>query len=230
MNWWIAIKNFFSALPYDNLGDIGTFILSLMSVFTAIVTVKALRKQNNVQKESLLVQQSAQQPIFNIFYELVDADNDSKYENEILSISNEGQLFKQIKNISITTIFDASTNHQHSLLKINGYFYATTLYQNLQGTIYKSRGNNNKERYCNIYNEMMQQSKVGERYYELYQYNLIKIEYVDVHSKDKIVYFKDRICIDESTYSNIITNIANKQDILDIDKITFEDIFIKEIK
>lgn len=211
-------------------GDIANIVLATMSVFTAIATVIALRKQNNVQKESLLVQQSAQQPLFNIYYELIDSDNDGKYENEILNISNEGQLFKQIKSISITTIFDAATNHQHSLLKINGYFYATTLYQNLQGTIYKSRGNNNKERYCNIYDEMMQRSKVGERYYELCQYNLIKIEYIDIHNKNRIVYFKDRICIDESTYSNVIADIINKQDILDIDKITFEDIFINEIK
>ena len=230
MNWWIAIKKFFSELPYDNLGDIGTFILSLMSVFTAFVTVVMLSKQNKLQQESLSQQQLVQQPLFNVYYELIDSDNDGKYEDEILNISNDGQLFKQIKNISVTTIFDVATNSQHSLLKINGYFYANTLYQNLQGTIYKSRGNNNKERYCNIYDEMMQRSKVGERYYELCQYNLIKIEYIDIHNENRIVYFKDRICIDESTYSNVIADIINKQDILDIDKITFEDIFINEIK
>jgi hypothetical protein len=211
-------------------GDIANIVIAVASVATAIATKKALHRQNNLQEESLLVQQSAQQPIFNVFYELVDSDNDGKYENEVLNISNDGGLLIQIKKISVTTIFDVVTNHQHSLLKINGYFYATTLYQNLQGTIYKSRGNNNKERYCNIYDEMMQRSKVGERYYELCQYNLIKIEYIDIHNKNRIVYFKDRICIDESTYSNVIADIINKQDILDINNITFEDIFINEIR
>ena len=217
-------------MTLNDWGNIGNIVLGTASVFTAIITAIVLCKQYRIQKETLLQQQLSQQPTFNIFYELIDSDNDGKYENEILNISNEGQLFKQIKSISITTIFDAATNHQHSLLKINGYFYATTLYQNLQGTIYKSRGNNNKERYCNIYDEMMQRSKVGERYYELCQYNLIKIEYIDIHNKNRIVYFKDRICIDESTYSNVIADIINKQDILDINNITFEDIFINEIR
>lgn len=66
MNWWIAIKKFFCELPYDNLGDIGTFILSLMSVFTAFVTVVMLSKQNKLQQESLSQQQLVQQPLFNI--------------------------------------------------------------------------------------------------------------------------------------------------------------------
>ncbi len=224
------MKDILCKMTLNDWGNIGNIVLGIASVFTAIITAIVLRKQYSIQKETLLQQQLSQQPTFNVFYELIDSDNDGKYENEILNISNEGQLFKQIKSISITTIFDAATNHQHSLLKINGYFYATTLYQNLQGTIYKSRGNNNKERYCNIYDEMMQRSKVGERYYELCQYNLIKIEYIDIHNKNRIVYFKDRICIDESTYSNVIADIINKQDILDIDNITFEDIFINEIR
>lgn len=224
------MKDILCKMTLNDWGNIGNIVLGTASVFTAIITAIVLCKQYRIQKETLLQQQLSQQPTFNIFYELIDSDNDGKYENEILNISNEGQLFKQIKSISITTIFDAATNHQHSLLKINGYFYATTLYQNLQGTIYKSRGNNNKERYCNIYDEMMQRSKVGERYYELCQYNLIKIEYIDIHNKNRIVYFKDRICIDESTYSNVIADIINKQDILDINNITFEDIFINEIR
>uniref|UniRef100_UPI0040564557 hypothetical protein n=1 Tax=Alistipes sp. TaxID=1872444 RepID=UPI0040564557 len=224
------MKDILCKMTLNDWGNIGNIVLGIASVFTAIITAIVLCKQYSIQKETLLQQQLSQQPTFNVFYELIDSDNDGKYENEILNISNEGQLFKQIKSIFITTIFDAATNHQHSLLKINGYFYATTLYQNLQGTIYKSRGNNNKERYRNIYDEMMQRSKVGERYYELCQYNLIKIEYIDIHNKNRIVYFKDRICIDESTYSNVIADIINKQDILDIDNITFEDIFINEIR
>lgn len=230
MNWWIAIKKIFSELPYDNLGDIGTFILSLVSVFTAFVTVVMLSKQNKLQQESLSQQQLVQQPLFNIYYELIDSDNDGKYEDEILNISNDGQLFKQIKNISVTTIFDVATNSQHSLLKIVGYFYYSTSYQNLKGIIYKSRGKSNNKSFYDIYIDVIEKSKIGERFYEIYKYNLIKIEYIDIHNIVKVCYYKDRINIDECTYNEIITQITNKQDILDIDKITFEDIFINEIK
>ena len=52
MEWWITIKKFFSDLPYDDLGDIGTFILSVVSVFTAIVTLYMLVKQHRLQKDS----------------------------------------------------------------------------------------------------------------------------------------------------------------------------------
>ena len=112
----------------DDWGNIGNIILGIASVFTAIVTAIVLCKQYNIQKGSLLVQQSAQQPTFNVFYELVDSDNDGKYEDEILNISNEGELFKQISNISVTTIFDVSTNQIHRLLEINGYFYGSRGY------------------------------------------------------------------------------------------------------
>lgn len=224
------MKEILSNLTLDDWGNIGNIILGIASVFTAIVTAIVLCKQYNIQKESLLVQQSAQQPTFNVFYELVDSDNDGKYEDEILNISNEGELFKQISNISVTTIFDVSTNQIHRLLEINGYFYGTTLYQNLQGVIYKSRGHCNNLRYVNIYNRMMQNCKVGDRFYEMSKYTLIKIEYLDIHNAVKVCYFKDRINIDECTYNDIITQIENQQDILDIDKITFDDIFINDIK
>ena len=77
---------------------------------------------------------------------------------------------------------------------------------------------------------MMQNCKVGDRFYEMSKYTLIKIEYLDIHNAVKVCYFKDRINIDECTYNDIITQIVNQQDILDIDKITFDDIFINDIK
>lgn len=230
MEWWITIKKFFSELPYSNLGDIGTFILSLVSVFTAFVTVVMLSKQNKIQQESLAQQQLVQQPLFNVYYELIDSDNDGKYEDEILNISNEGQLYKQIKNISVTTIFDVATNSQHSLLKVFGYFYHSTSYQNLKGLIYKSRGKGNNKCFYDIYMDVIENSKIGEQFYEIHKYHLIKIEYIDIHNIVKVCYFKDRINIEESTYNEVLTQIKNKHDILDLDNMTFEDIFINEIK
>lgn len=224
MNWWIAIKAFFNELPYDKLGDIGTFILSVASVFTAIVTAIILCKQYNIQKETLVYQKLSEQPIFNIYYELIDADNDSKYETEILNISNEGHLFKQINSISVSTIFDFAINNKHYLLKTNGYFFGTTKYQNLKGLIYKSRGNNNNEKFHNLYIEVLKNSKVSERFYEVVKFNLIKISYIDIHNNHCAYYLKDRIYIDETTYNSILDQIVNKQDIIDIDKITFDGI------
>lgn len=223
------MEEIFSKLTLSDWGSIGNIILGIASVFTAIVTAIVLCKQYNIQKETLLYQQLVQQPIFNIYYELIDSDNDGKYENEILNISNEGYLLKQIKTISITTIFDVATNDKHSLVKINGYFSLNTRYQNLKGLLCKSRGNNNKEKYCNIYNQVVRRSH-GKLFHDMYKYDLIKIEYIDIHNNNKVCCFKDRTIIEENTFNEIYDQIINKQSFFDIDKITFEDLFINEIK
>lgn len=224
------MEEIFSKLTLSDWGSIGNIILGIASVFTAIVTAIVLCKQYNIQKETLLYQQLVQQPIFNIYYELIDSDNDGKYENEILNISNEGYLLKQIKTISITTIFDVATNDKHSLVKINGYFSLSTRYQNLKGLLCKSRGNNNKEKYCNIYNQVVRRSQAGKLFHDMYKYDLIKIEYIDIHNNNKVCCFKDRTIIEENTFNEIYDQIINKQSFFDIDKITFEDLFINEIK
>ena len=220
------MNDFFNKFTLGEWGAIGNIVLGISSVVTAIFTAYALIRQCNLQKESLLVQQSTQQPVFNIYYELIDFDNDGKYENEILNISNEGLLYKSITNISVTTIFDVGINHTHSLLKIDGYFCATTIYQNMQGLIYKSRGNNNRLKYMSIYQDMLQQSNVIERFYEMHRYDLVKIEYIDIYNKHKTCYFKDRINVSEHTYNNDLENIVNKQDVCDINNISFEDLFV----
>ena len=224
------MKDILCKMTLNDWGNIGNIVLGIASVFTAIITAIVLCKQYSIQKETLLQQQLSQQPTFNVFYELIDSDNDGKYENEILNISNEGQLFKQVKNISVTTIFDVVTNHKHSLLKIIGFFGINTTYQDLKGLIYKSRGNCNNEKFYNIYNEVIQKSEVGKFFYEIYKYDLIKIEYVDIHNINNVCYFKNRLIIDEQQYESILSQIVNKQVFLDIDKISFDDIFNKEIK
>ena len=205
-------------------------IIELATVCTTIFTAFLLKKQLEINKDALMYQKAVSQPLFNISYDREDSDGDGKYENEILLISNEGEKFRDIKNVSITTIFEIVHNKNHSLYKINGYFYYYTTYHNVKGLIYRCLGYNNKLKFIGLYNETINKTRSNGINYCIYKFDLIKINYVDINNVDRVDYFRNNHKIDESEYNNFLSQIVNKNDILDIDKITLNDLLCNDAK
>lgn len=211
-------------ISLSTLGAISNVVLGVSSFVTAIFTAVVLLQQYRLQKDTFLKEKRDKQPVFNITFCYVDADKDNKYEDVILQIQNDGHIVKQINDIKITTIFDVSERSNHKLFMITGYFFHNTHYQNLNGLIYKSRGNNNNARFMNIYSDVLSLYRNHRRYVEISIYHLIKIEYTDIYGEKNICYFKDRSIIEEDAYNNIFKQIYNQQNPLDIDKVTYSDL------
>lgn len=176
---------------------------------------------NRLQKDTFLIEKGAKQPVFNITFDYIDADNDNKYEDVILQIQNEGNVVKQINNITVTTIFDVSERSIHKLFMVMGYFCRSTRYQNLNGLIYKSRGNSNNAKFMNIYYDVLALYKYHHRYVEISVGHMVRIEYTDIYNENNICYFKGRSIIDEREYNTIFKQICNQQNPIDIDNVTF---------
>lgn len=209
-----------SEIRLSTIGDISNILLGISSVITAIFTAVVLRKQYRLQKEAFLKEKRAKQPVFNITSCYIDADDDNKYEDEILQVQNEGYIVKQINDINVTTVLDVSEHANHKLFVITDYFCRSTLYQNLNGLIYKSRGDNNNAKFMSIYSDVLSLYKNHRRYIEISKHHMIKIKYTDIYGENNICYFKDRSIIDEDVYNKIFKRICNQQNPLDLDKTT----------
>ena len=192
-------------LSLDEWGNIFTIILGLASLITAYATIKALNTQNRIQKETLSLQQKAEQPIFNVSKDLLDYDKDGIYDTYVLNIYNEGKTSHNV-NVSITTLFECKISKQDlqktMLFKINGYYWAQQSHQNLTGLLFRAFLVNNHS-----------------------HFDLIHITYVDITGVNQNIDYKDRALIDKNLYENTISSITNKNNPIDIEKVTFEDLF-----
>lgn len=209
-------------------GEISNFILGISSFITAFVTAFVLIKQYKLQQKSFQIERKSKQPVFNISLFTVDEDDDDKHDNEIMTIHNDGYIVKEISNITVTTIFDISEQSKHNLFWIIGYFSRSTMYQSLNGLIYTSRGLNNHAKFTNVYLDIIDLYKVHRRYVGIAVYHMIKIEYTDISGEKNICYFKNRSSIEENAYNTIIEQISNRQNPIDIDNVSFNEL-IKEI-
>ena len=208
--------------------EISNFVLGISSFITAIVTAIVLIKQYRLQRKSFKIERKLRQPVFNITLVTVDEDDDNKHDNEIMTIHNDGYIVKEISDITVTTIFDISEQSKHKLFRIIGYFSRSTMYQSLNGLIYKSRGLNNHAKFMNVYLGALDLYKKDRRYVEISVYNMIKIEYTDIYGEKNICYFKDRSNIEEDAYNTIFEQICNQQNPIDIDNVSFSEL-LKEI-
>ena len=214
-------------LSLDEWGNIFTIILGLASLINAYATIKALNTQNRIQKETLSLQQKAEQPIFNVSKDLLDYDKDGIYDTYVLNIYNEGKTSHNV-NVSITTLFECKISKQDlqktMLFKINGYYWAQQSHQNLTGLLFRAFLVNNHSYFCNLYNSTIEKSIFPE-YYFISHFDLIHITYVDINGVNQNIYYKDRALIDKNLYENTISSITNKNNPIDIEKVTFEDLF-----
>lgn len=162
-------------LSLDEWGNIFTIILGLASLITAYATIKALNTQNRIQKETLSLQQKAEQPIFNVSKDLLDYDKDGIYDTYVLNIYNEGKTSHNV-NVSITTLFECKISKQDlqktMLFKINGYYWAQQSHQNLTGLLFRAFLVNNHSYFCNLYNSTIEKSIFPE-YYFISHFDLI---------------------------------------------------------
>lgn len=211
-----------------NLSNLGDILLGISSVFTAAFTAYFLYQQYRLQKNTFLIEKRAKQPVFNISLITVDEDDDNKPDNEIMTIHNDGYIVKGISNITVTTIFDISEQAKHKIFLITGYFSRSTMYQSLNGLIYKSRGLNNYAKFTNVYLDINNLYKEHRRYVGIAVYHMIKIEYTDIYGEKNICYFKNRSSIEDDAYNTLIEQICNQQNPIDIDNVSFNDL-IKDV-
>lgn len=213
-------------LSLNDWGNIFTIILGLASLITASATIKALNIQNHIQKETLKLQQKAEQPIFNISKDLLDYDENGVYDTYVLNIYNEGATSQNV-NVSITTLFECKICKQDSqktfLFNISGYYWAQQTHQNLTGLLFRAFLVNNHSYFCDLYNSTIEKS-ISPEYYFISHFDLIHITYVDINGDNQSIYYKDRTLIDKNLYENIISSITNKNNPIDIEKVTFDDL------
>lgn len=211
----------------DHWSKICNIILDASSLVTTYATIRALNIQNHVQKETLNLQQKAIQPIFNINKDLLDYDKNGVYDTYILNIYNEGKSCR-IVDVSITTLFECKIYKQNYretfLFNISGYYWAQQTHQNLTGLLFQAFLVNNHSYFCNLYNSTIEKSIFPE-YYFISHFDLIHITYVDMNGVNQNIYYKDRALIDKNLYENTISSITNKNNPIDIEKVTFEDLF-----
>lgn len=208
--------------------EISNFALGVSSFITAIVTAIVLIMQYRLQRKSFQIERKSKQPVFNISLVTVDEDDDNKHDNEIMTIHNDGYIVKGISNITVTTILDISEQSKHKIFWIIGYFSRSTMYQSLNGLMYKSRGLNNHAKITNVYLDVNNLYKEHHRYVGIAVYHMIKIEYTDIYGEKNICYFKNRSSIEEDAYNTLIEQICNRQNPIDIDYVSFNEL-IKEI-
>lgn len=168
-------------------GEISNFVLGISSFITAIVTAIVLIKQYMLQRKSYQIERKLKQPVFNIKLVTIDEDNDNKHDNEIMTIQNDGYIVKEISKITVNTIFDVSERSKHNAFRIIGYFSLITMYQSLNGLIYKSRGLNNHAKFINVYLDALALYKEHRRYVELSVHHITKIEYTDIYGEKMFV-------------------------------------------
>lgn len=217
----------FHCLSLNDWGNIFTIILGLASLITAYATIKALNTQNLIQKETLRLQQKAEQPIFNISKELLDYDEDGIYDTYVLNVHNEGKTSQNV-SVSVSTLFECEISkpdlRKTLLFKIDGYYWVQQTHQNLTGLLFRAFFVNNHSLFCNIYKSTIEKS-ISPEYYFITHFDLVHISYVDINGVSQDVYYKDRVLIDKGIYENIISSIVNKNNPFDIEKVTFDDLF-----
>ena len=69
------------------------------------------------------------------------------------------------------------------------------------------------------------EKSIFPEYYFISHFDLIHITYVDINGVNQNIYYKDRALIDKNLYENTISSITNKNNPIDIEKVTFEDLF-----
>ena len=260
MNWWIAIKKFFSELPYDNLGDIGTFILSVVSVFTAIVTTRMLIKQHKLQQEQhqleqkkheleqkkLEVQQLEHQPVF--FF---------KRNEDSLEICNNGTKLLQPIRFTVRSMI---------YIELSVYFlgrpmvyvacFPIRIYNDcraqaeLEGVVARCLFNKDEREALhikcseivkgistNVEKRNLQTKYAGIAGLTIRESDLITISYKDIYKEQHICYYSDSTLIDEQCHKSIVNTIRSSQykpneDIagIDVGKIVKEALQFRNLK
>lgn len=155
------------------------------------------------------MQQAEHQPVFRIKSRVMKSGNDSVYNNEILTIFNEGHQPKEIKDIKVDTYYKLTYSKVETISKsdtiyipVTDYFTATNSYYYGQ-PLYTAIGPDNNLLYSKFYRECISESKNSE-YYFASRMHLIKIDYVDIDNTSHAVYFINQSSVDEKVYNSII--------------------------
>lgn len=204
-------------------GNIFTIILGVSSIITAIATIRALRIQNKIQQDAVVLQQKSQQPVFKILYELKDFDDDSKYDTNIIHIHNEGNAVLYIRDISIKTFFTLEAYRKTYQFEVMGYYYSRHESQSLVGELLVGYYGSNHYSFCNLYDETMKKTHLTGNFYAISHMDLIKIEYVDINQKTYSIFYKNREPITDKDYQDLCSQTINPNDQLDIDKVKLDD-------
>lgn len=200
-------------------GSIANIVLATMSVFTAIVTAKMLRKQHKLQqeqydldREKLYTQQQEHQPSFQF------TRKDDKF-----IISNQGSVLSAPIKTTVHSMIIVQTEKSEDLVKYRQCFYChpVQFYErlglstfNLSGdlVIHKFKDADRQlllDRTKEIYEGILHWKFLTPNSTFVYVLSvtltdMIKIEYVDMYHKPHIVYYKDTQIITKEKYEQLV--------------------------
>lgn len=201
-------------------GDVFTIILGISSIITAYATIRALRIQNKLQRDTIVLQQKSQQPIFRIVYEYQSLKN--KNDTSIIHIYNDGNAVLYMKNILVQTFFILKVDKKTYQFEVDGYYFKRQAPQVIVGEFFVGYDDSNNDSFCTLYYETIKKTRSQGVCYAISHFDLIKIEYIDINQKTCSVYYKSREPITEKEYRELSSQKI-KSIKLDIKKVTLAD-------
>lgn len=80
-------------------------IVAICSAIAALGSWRTACKTNEIYEQQSALQQVEHQPVFRVKLQVMKSGNDSVYNNEVLTIFNDGHQPKEIKNINVDTYY-----------------------------------------------------------------------------------------------------------------------------
>lgn len=180
-------------------------IATVAAAIAAICSFYSARQANLISERQLQAQQSEHQPIFRVKSLFLKDEGSSVYNNEIITISYDGQSPKEIDSVKVNTYFEIDRNHKAKsdtlYVPIPNYFTAANSDYNGQ-PVYTTFGPDNNKIYGQLNNECIGRSKDGT-YYFIKKRFLIKIAYMDIDGASHSVYFINRRLCEKTEYDRI---------------------------
>lgn len=176
-NWLELNKIFFEISSY--------VILGLMGIILTTNSNKVAENEFNLHKAENL-------PLFKVTIEPLYDSTFSKYNTEVLKITNEGQAITQKDiEISVYYILEYDSLGFQKVLKIPIYDYFFTWFSNnnFTGNLLTTFGVNNNLDYARVYNHFLNRSHNGVFYF-FHKITFVRIEYNDIGNEIGTKYFK----------------------------------------
>lgn len=228
MEWIEMLKCFLSANKIF-MEFFSSFFVGIASIIVGVAGIIFSKNQLKISKQQLKIQEQEVQPVLRVTFSLKKDEDSEKYTDEYIKIFNEGK-HAQFTDFQIDTYYKiiySSTSknifNKEYYTKVNGFYFAQHITQNLTGELLRGGVNNNNAEYARFYSEALRYSQNGEFYFTD-RYSLIKITYKDNNNNTHIVYFQDRFPITEEEYNELI----NKPTIFDF-PVDFKKINLQEI-
>jgi len=212
-----------------NKTDIPTYVsivVGIATVLTSIATIIVAVRQNKISAIQNQMQDSINQPVFDIRYYQIQDKDDGLYGTTILDVNNVGQRVLSC-DVMATAFFCLSKNdHNHKdtvIIKIDDYFYVSTKDSSNPNNIKHCFCPGNNRVFCTEYRNALNDPDKGDALFFFDEILLVKVDYTDVFNKQHTLYFDTNKPIDKVTYQHyfIENQKYNEIDIHSLNKISY---------